>query len=142
VTRRTLLVTTASLLCLYIPAHAQEAAATITAGDAARGKQVFSICAPCHAISQESNRMGPHLVNIINRPAGSIANFNYSQAMKDAGTKGLVWTDEELSQFLASPKKFLPGTSMRFFGFWTQDKVDDLIAYLKEQSAEQQAPKP
>jgi cytochrome c len=135
VTRRTLLVTTACLLCLSIPVHAE--------GDATRGKQVFSICAPCHAIEQPSNRMGPHLVGIMDRPAGSIEDYKaYSQAMKDAGANGLVWSEDQLSQFLASPKKFLPGTSMRFFGFWTEDKVDDLIAYLKEQSAEQQAPKP
>lgn len=132
-TRRTILVTAASLLCLYIPAHAE--------GDAARGKQVFSICAPCHAIEQQSNRMGPHLVHIMGRPAGSIEDYKgYSQAMKDAGANGLVWSEDQLSQFLASPKKFLPGTSMRFFGFWTEDKVDDLIAYLKEQSAKDQAP--
>lgn len=124
---RTLLATTACLLCLVPQVYAQ--------GDTERGKQVFSICAPCHTVSQKTNRMGPHLVNIINRPAGSVENYKgYSQAMKDTSAKGLVWSEDKLSQFLISPKKFMPGTSMRFFGFWEQEKVDDLIAYLKEQA--------
>lgn len=75
--------------------------------------------------------MGPHLMGVVGRPVGSVADYKYSQAMKDAGSGGMVWTEDKLREFLSSPKKTVPGTSMRFFGLWSESGIDDLIAYLK-----------
>lgn len=80
--------------------------------------------------------MGPHLIGVVVRPAGAVSDYsNYSQAMKDAAAAGVVWNEGELKQFLASPKTFLPGTSMRFFGLWSQAEIDDIIAYMKTKPA-------
>ncbi|MBD8687431.1 cytochrome c family protein [Rhizobium sp. CFBP 13717] len=106
-------------------------------GDPARGERSFSKCSACHIIDNPRTRMGPHLMGVVGRPAGSVADYNYSAAMKDAGAKGMVWTEDNLRAFLYSPKKLVPGTSMRFFGLWSEDEINDLIAYMKTVPAPQ-----
>lgn len=104
------------------------------AQDVTRGRQVYRICQPCHVPDVETNKLGPHLKGVFGRAAGSIDGFRYSQAMHDAGAAGLIWDEGNLSEFLSSPKRKVPGTSMRFWGFWNQSDIDDLIAYLKSNS--------
>lgn len=101
------------------------------AADLAHGKRVFQSCSSCHVVDSEANRFGPSLKGVVGRKAGSEPDFRYSQAMKDAGAAGLVWDEASLGEFLSSPKRKVPGTSMRFFGLWTQSEIDDVIAYLK-----------
>ncbi len=111
---------------LLLPAN------TFAEGDAAHGAKVFSRCSTCHSIDAPRTRMGPHLMGVVGRPMASVADYGrYSQALKDAGTAGRVWTEEELRQFIASPKKAIPGNAMRFFGLWSETDIADLIAFLK-----------
>jgi cytochrome c len=105
--------------------------ATAFAQDAKHGRQVYRACLPCHVPDADTNPLGPHLKGVLGRTAGGVEGFRYSQAMRDAGTGGLVWDEKALSEFLSSPKRKVPGTSMRFWGFWTQSEIDDVIAYLK-----------
>jgi cytochrome c len=71
-------------------------------------------------------------MGVVGRPMAGVADYgHYSQALRDAGAAGRVWTEEELQKFIASPKKAIPGTSMRFFGLWSETDIADLIAYLK-----------
>ena len=106
-------------------------ASSAQAADAGNGKRVYQKCVACHVADRETNRFGPHLKGVVGRPAAQVPDYKYSQAMKGAGAAGLVWDDSALSAFLSSPKKKVPGTSMRFFGLWTQAEIDDVIAYLK-----------
>ena len=106
-------------------------------GDAAKGERSFSKCSACHSIDNPRTRLGPHLMGVVGRPAGSVADYNYSAAMKDAGANGMVWTEDNLRAFLYSPKKLVPGTSMRFFGLWSEEEINDLIAYMKTVPAPQ-----
>ena len=101
------------------------------ADDVAHGKRVFQVCASCHTADAETNRFGPYLKGVIGRPAGTVADYQYSQAMRDAGSQGLVWDDAALAAFLSSPKGKVPGTSMRFWGLWSQTEIRDVIAYLR-----------
>ena len=110
---------------------------TAQAADAGNGKRVYQKCVACHVADRETNRFGPHLKGVVGRPAAQVPDYKYSQAMKDAGAAGLVWDDSALSAFLSSPKKKVPGTSMRFFGLWTQAEIDDVIAYLKTTAQEE-----
>lgn len=100
-------------------------------GDPVNGERAFSKCSACHSIENPRTRMGPHLMGVVGRPAGSVVDYKYSQAMKDAGAGGMVWTDDNLRAFISSPKKTVPGTSMRFFGLWSESEINDIIAYLK-----------
>lgn len=106
--------------------------AALAAGDAAAGKKVFNKCKACHMVDQEKNRVGPHLVGIIGRPAGAVENFKYSTAMKDSG---ITWDPDTLAQYLADPKGFVPGNKMAFVGLKKEDDVANVIAYLSDASA-------
>lgn len=102
------------------------------AGDAAAGQKVFNKCRACHVADQETNRVGPHLVGIVGRKAASVDGFKYSDAMKGAGEKGLVWTEENLAKYMKDPKHFVPGNRMAFVGLKKHQDIDDLIAFLKK----------
>jgi cytochrome c len=111
-------------LLLTMSASINSANAT---GDAAKGELVFAKCAPCHA-KDKSNRMGPGLLGVLGRHAGSVQGFHYSRAMKAAN---IVWDDKSLDGFIAAPQKAIPGTVMPFAGIPDQQQRTDLIAYLE-----------
>ena len=97
------------------------------AGDAAAGKTVFeNQCASCHATTVGSQGFGPSLAGVVGRHAGSVAGFNYSPAMANAG---LTWDARTLDEFLTSSTKKVPGTSMPVEIPKESDR-DDVIAYL------------
>ncbi|WP_086464439.1 c-type cytochrome [Oceanibaculum nanhaiense] len=104
----------------------------VQAGDAAAGQKVFNKCRACHVADKETNRVGPHLVGIIGRKAASVDGFKYSDGMKGAGEKGLVWTEENFTKYMNDPKGFVPGNRMAFVGLKKDQEIDDLIAFLKK----------
>lgn len=104
----------------------------VRAGDAAAGQKVFNKCRACHVADKETNRVGPHLVGIIGRKAASVDGFKYSDAMKAAGEKGLVWTEENFTKYMKAPKDFVPGNRMAFAGLKSDKEIEDLIAFLKK----------
>jgi cytochrome c len=98
-------------------------------GDAAAGEKVFRKCKACHVIDSEKNRLGPHLIGIMGRAAGSVDGFNYSKAMQEAG---ITWDETTLDEYLADPKGFLPKNKMAFAGLKKEEDRANVIAYLKE----------
>jgi cytochrome c2 len=101
------------------------------AGDAAAGEQVFNMCRACHAVGEGAkNRVGPVLNEVFGRVAGTAEDFNYSDAMVEAGAGGLTWTHETLDEFLADPRGYMPGTRMSFAGVKDETDRANLIAYL------------
>ena len=109
-------------------------AAVAQTDDADNGKEIFKVCRPCHQVgSGAKNGIGPSLNGILGRTAGTIPGFVYSDVNKEAGTKGLLWTEESLSNYLENPATFMPGNKMTYAGLKDQDRRRDLIAYLKQQ---------
>jgi cytochrome c len=101
-------------------------------GDPAKGENVFKKCKICHQVGDGAkNQVGPQLNGIVGRKAASIEGFNYSPAMKAAGEKGLMWTDENLHKYTENPKDFVPQNKMAFVGLKQESERDDVIAYLK-----------
>ncbi|NQU60473.1 MAG: cytochrome c family protein [Rhodospirillales bacterium] len=101
----------------------------MAAGDAAKGKKVFKKCKACHTIDKGGpNRVGPNIFDIAGKPAGKVAGYKYSGAMK---ASGVTWDDASLDKFLLKPKKFIKGTKMSFNGLKKESQRADLIAYLK-----------
>lgn len=98
-------------------------------GDAKKGKRVFNKCRTCHNVDKEKNKIGPHLVGLFGRHAGSVEDFNYSDAMKNAD---VVWSEETLEEYLKDPKAFVPGNKMVFSGIRRESQLEDLLAYLEE----------
>ncbi len=102
------------------------------AGDAVAGKKVFKKCKACHTVDAGGkNKIGPNLHGVIGKAAAAVEGYKYSKAMK---ASGLTWTEENLTGFLTKPKKFLPKTKMSFGGLKKPQQIEDLIAYLKENS--------
>ncbi|HCD82667.1 MAG TPA: cytochrome c family protein [Agrobacterium sp.] len=120
---------------ITIIAAAMFAASTVPAlseGDVAKGEAVFKRCSACHAIGEGAkNRVGPQFNGIIGRAAGGVPDYTYSAAMKKAGEDGLVWTPEELRDFLSAPKKKIPGNKMALAGISKLEDLDNLIAYIE-----------
>ena len=99
--------------------------------DADAGKKVFNKCKSCHVLKEEQNRLGPNLVKIFGRKSGSLEDYNYSGALKEAN---LIWNDETLKGYLSNPRKYLPGNKMAFAGVKDEKQLNDLIDYLKQES--------
>jgi cytochrome c len=97
------------------------------AGDASKGEHVFAKCAACHA-KDKTIGLGPGLLGVLGRQAGSMPGFRYSRAMK---TSNIVWDEKSLDAFVAAPQKALPGTVMPFAGLPDQQERTDLLAYLE-----------
>lgn len=108
---------TLALLTLALPAAAET-------GDATRGETVYERCEGCH--SPDANRVGPKHRGVVGRQAGSVANYNYSQGLKNAG---FVWTDALLDKWLTNPQALVPGAKMGFRLADPQERAD-VIAYL------------
>lgn len=103
-------------------------------GDAAKGKEVFAQCAPCHQIGPDAkNLIGPELNDIVGRKAASVTDYPiYSDGMKKLGESGFVWTEENLDKWIANPKAMLPDSSMSLFpGVPDASDRANLMAYLK-----------
>lgn len=103
-----------------------------SAEDLANGAAVFRKCRACHDAGPNArNKVGPVLNGVFGRMAGTLTDFNYSEAMRTAGEKKLVWDEEMLNGYLESPSTYLPKTKMAFAGVKVEKDRADLIAYLK-----------
>jgi cytochrome c len=111
----------------FAPAAASVSAAP--AADIANGMATFqTMCGVCHAVKTTGGPVeGPNLVGLVGRQAGSHPNYTrYSPALK---ASGLMWTEENLNQFLKSPMAMVPGTFMPML--IPDDKTRaDVIGYL------------
>jgi cytochrome c len=95
-------------------------------GNPARGKALYQACQACHSIDE--NDLGPKHRGVVGRHAGTIADYNYSAALKDSG---LTWDPGTLDRWLINPSALVPGTKM-FFKIDEAQRRADIIAYLEE----------
>lgn len=109
--------------------------APYNAADLANGKTKFAFCVSCHTIAPGGpNMTGPHLSGVAGRKAGSLPDFNYSEALK---TSGLTWDGPTLEKWLTDPRGMIPGTKMSFVGIKNPKDRTDVVAYLLAASAAQ-----
>src|ERR1700760_2562474 len=96
------------------------------AGGPVHGKALYQGCAACHSI--DDNDLGPRHRGVVGRKAGSVADYNYSPALKNSG---LTWTEDNLDRWLTDPSVLVPGTKM-FFRIDDPQARADIIAYLQQ----------
>ncbi|MCK1791126.1 c-type cytochrome [Pseudomonas violetae] len=120
------------LFGLFSYALASAALAADCASDQGHGAQVFANeCALCHSVTKGmTGMMGPNLAGVVGRKSGSLAGFNYSQAMRN---KDIDWQAENIAQLIAQPQAFVPGTYMPYMGLASADDRQAIVCYLKEQ---------
>jgi cytochrome c len=108
-------------------------AASTAAGmaqDAQNGANVFKQCQVCHSIGPGAkNKIGPELNGLDGRKAGTVANFNYSDANKNSG---IVWNEASFKEYIKDPLAKIPGNKMPFAGIKNDQQVNDLWAYIKQ----------
>lgn len=104
----------------------------LASADIERGKRLYLQCRACHSLEEGGlNKVGPNLYGFFGQPAGKVADFVYSDALKGSE---VVWTPETLDQWLLRPSEFLPGNRMVFVGVRRATDRASLIAYLQQQT--------
>ena len=99
----------------------------------AEGKAAFANCSACHAVEQDApNGAGPSLFGIVGKPAGEVAGFAYSDALK---ASGIIWTAAELDSYIANPTAKVPGTTMVTGAIEDAAQRAAVIAYLESSTA-------
>ena len=94
------------------------------------GAELFAAqCASCHNLS-EQHSIGPHLAAVIGRRSGRVAGYNASAALTSLD---IVWTRENLAEFILNPSQFAPGTSMSAVGIppAAAQSIADFLASTK-----------
>ena len=94
------------------------------------GAELFAAqCASCHNLS-EQHSIGPHLAAVIGRRSGRVAGYNASVALTSLD---IVWTRENLAEFILNPSQFAPGTAMSAVGISPAEaqSIADFLASTK-----------
>jgi cytochrome c len=95
--------------------------------------QFLTSCGVCHtAGAGQPHRQGPNLFGIFGRSAGSLADFEYSEALR-AG--GWTWTQATLDPWLENAQAARPGTTMSYRQR-DPEKRALIIEFLKSLSTE------
>ncbi|HEY7687180.1 MAG TPA: cytochrome c family protein [Dongiaceae bacterium] len=118
------------VLSWLLPALLLAALPAGAAGDPAKGEKLYVRCQGCHSV--DTNRVGPRHQGLFGRAAGSLEDYNYSDAMK---ASGVVWDETTLDKFLTAPREYINGTKMPFAGMKDPQERADLIAWLKQATA-------
>lgn len=107
---------------------------TAAIADAGHGERVFQRCAACHSVAGNDTKLpGPNLRGVIGRRAGTLAGFEFSSAMVDAGkSENVMWDRKTLDKYLADPDDVVPGTAMRLNFQLTPDERGDVIDFLEQ----------
>ena len=97
-------------------------------GDADRGEAVYQGCQDCHSL--DKNDVGPKHRGVFGRRAGSVADYPYSQGLKQSG---IVWDEASLDKWLSDPQALVPEAKMFYHLSEARDRAD-VIAFLKERA--------
>jgi cytochrome c len=97
--------------------------------DVKAGEGLIKKCTSCHTFDKGGkNGVGPNQWGLVGSHFGHTAGYTYSAALM--AMKDKKWDAQNLSDFLASPRKFLPGNKMSFAGMPNPQDRANLIAYL------------
>jgi cytochrome c len=117
---------------LFAPNCLAQQSPSQAAGDAPR--QAFNnSCRTCHTVNEGDNRLGPNLYKIIGRKAGSLPDYSYSSAMKDAG---FVWDQDKLARFIINPDEVVSGNRMKPYTSLSSEEAGKIMTYLQSMAGQ------
>ena len=97
--------------------------------DVKAGEGLIKKCTSCHSFEKGGkNGVGPNQWGLVGSHIGHKDDYTYSAALM--AMKDKKWTPQELSDFLANPKKAIPGNKMSFAGISNPQDRANLISYL------------
>lgn len=95
------------------------------------GARAFQRCVACHSVrANDDETPGPNLRGIFGRRVASVSGYPYSNGMRAAGRRGMVWNEVTLDRFLADPDAAIPDTDMPFQGGTAAERAA-VIAWLR-----------
>ena len=107
-------------------------------GNVAKGRTIFRRCHICHSAKENVNKEGPSLYGVIDRPAGQVDGYHYSDAMKASAAKGLIWTTDNVLKYLTNPHQFFSdylgdptARNKMIFMLANEPDREDVVAYLQ-----------
>lgn len=101
--------------------------------DIAAGEGMVKKCTSCHTFDKGGkDGVGPNQWGLVGNHMAHKEGYAYSAAL--SGMKDKKWGFQELSDFLANPKKYIPGNKMSFIGISNPQDRANLIAYLNTMS--------
>ena len=72
---------------------------------------------------------------LFGRHSGSVEGYNYSPANKNSG---ITWDEATFREYIKDPRAKIPGTKMVYAGLKDEQRINDLVAYLKQFNAQGQ----
>ncbi|MDQ3078127.1 MAG: c-type cytochrome [Pseudomonadota bacterium] len=112
----------------------------LATADVARGEQVFKKCAACHnADPGGANALGPALHGVMGADIAAKPGFAYSDALK--GVAG-AWGWDNMSAWLANPRKFVAQNKMTFAGLGNPQERADVMLFLNSRGGTLTVPPP
>jgi len=118
----------ARVLAVFAVLAASARAEDLLPPSAERGGELWAKCRACHTVDKGARHIvGPNLHGMFGRRAGALADYRYSEALRNSG---IVWTEAALDRYLAATQDVVPGGKMYGGVAIAQDRID-LIAWLK-----------
>lgn len=97
--------------------------------DVKAGEAQVKKCIACHTFDKGGrNGVGPNQWALVGSHFAHMDGYAYSSAL--TAMKDKKWDAQALSDFLANPKKYIPGNKMAFAGIKDAQDRANLIAYL------------
>ena len=93
-------------------------------------RQFARKCSVCHTLTpDDANRAGPTLYGVFGRRVGTLAEYPYSEALRNSD---IIWSAETISRlFDDGPDVVLPGTKMPVQRLKDPEERAALVAFLK-----------
>ncbi len=99
-------------------------------------RQFARKCSICHSLTPDGQRRaGPTLHGLFGRPAGTLPGYFYSETLQDSD---IIWNDETINAlFDEGPDHYIPGSKMPMQRITQAQDRDDLIAFLRRATVDQ-----